>query len=158
MLLRKTPMTFAALAAEAGTVCRLDQISRAPGELGEARGGFIMRKIFQRVAFVSLLPGTTQRALVRSWDDMDFNSRQARIPTTKAGQSHLLPLPNAAVEILKALPRSSEYVFPGTAASGHLTEPAKVWQRIRKRAYVRDARIHDLRRTLGWRLKGIAFR
>jgi integrase len=89
---------------------------------------------------------------------MDFNSRQARIPTTKAGQSHLLPLPNAAVEILKALPRSSEYVFPGTAASGHLTEPAKVWQRIRKRAYVRDARIHDLRRTLGWRLKGIAFR
>lgn len=72
-----------------------------------------------------------------------------RIPTTKAGRPHLLPLPTAAVEILKALPRSSEYVFPGTGASGHLTEAAKVWQRIRKRAGVPDARIHDLRRTLG---------
>jgi integrase len=59
------------------------------------------------------------------------------------------PLPNAAVEILKALPRSSEYVFPGAGTSGHLTEVAKVWRRIRKRAGVPDARIHDLRRTLG---------
>jgi integrase len=39
--------------------------------------------------------------------------------------------------------------LPGTGTTGHLTEPAKVWQRIRKRAGVPDARIHDLRRTLG---------
>ena len=30
-----------------------------------------------------------------------------------------------------------------------MTEAAKVWQRIQKRAGVPDARIHDLRRTLG---------
>jgi integrase len=99
---------------------------------------------------LSLLPGTRRSELLSArWDDMDFDRKQWRIPSTKAGRPHLLPLPNAAVEILKALPRSSEYVFPGTGASGHLTEPAKVWQRIRKRAGVPDARIHDLRRTLG---------
>ena len=99
---------------------------------------------------LSLLLGTRRSELLSAcWDDMDFDRRQWRIPSTKADRPHLLPLPNVAVEILKALPRSSEYVFPGTGASGHLTEPAKVWQRIRKRAGVPDARIHDLRRTLG---------
>jgi integrase len=99
---------------------------------------------------LSLMLGTRRGELLSArWDDLDFERRQWRIPTTKAGRPHLLPLPNAAVEILKALPRSSEYVFPGTGTSGHLTEVAKVWQRIRKRAGVPDARIHDLRRTLG---------
>jgi integrase len=99
---------------------------------------------------LSLMLGTRRSELLSArWDDLDFERRQWRIPTTKAGRPHLLPLPNAAVEILKSLPRSSEYVFPGIGASGHLTEAAKVWQRIRKRAGVPDARIHDLRRTLG---------
>jgi len=40
-------------------------------------------------------------------------------------------------------------VFPGKGASGHLAESAKAWQRIKKRAGVPDARMHDLRRTLG---------
>lgn len=99
---------------------------------------------------LSLLLGTRRSELLAArWEDMDFGNRQWRIPTTKAGRPHLLPLPNAAVEILKSLPRTSEYVFPGAGASGHLNEPAKVWQRIRKRAGVTDVRIHDLRRTLG---------
>ena len=40
-------------------------------------------------------------------------------------------------------------MFPGPGACGHLVEPAKAWQRIRRRANLTDARIHDLRRTLG---------
>lgn len=99
---------------------------------------------------LSLLLGTRRSELLSArWSDMDLEQKTWRIPSTKAGRPHLLPLPTAAVEILKSLPRSSEYVFPGTGASGHLTEAAKVWQRIRKRAGVPDARIHDLRRTLG---------
>ena len=99
---------------------------------------------------LSLMLGTRRGELLSArWHEFDFERKQWRIPTTKAGRPHLLPLPNAAVEILRALPRRSEYVFPGAGRSGHLTEVAKVWQRIRKRAGVPDARIHDLRRTLG---------
>jgi hypothetical protein len=36
-----------------------------------------------------------------------------RIPSTKAGQPHLLPSPNAAVEILDTLPKTLTLVFPG---------------------------------------------
>jgi integrase len=87
--------------------------------------------------------------LTARWEDIDLEQKIWRIPSTKAGRPHLLPLPNAAVEILEGLSRTSTFVFPGTGAAGHMAEPSKAWQRIRKRAGVMDARIHDLRRTLG---------
>jgi integrase len=99
---------------------------------------------------LSLMLGTRKGELLSArWVDLDFERRQWRIPVTKAGRPHLLPLPTAAMEILKALPRGPDYVFPGARTSGHLTEVAKVWRRVRKRAGAPDARIHDLRRTLG---------
>jgi integrase len=99
---------------------------------------------------LSLLLGTRRGELLTAqWEDIDLEQKVWRISSTKAGRPHLLPLPNAAVEILGALPRTSTFVFPGKGAAGHMAEPSKAWQRIRKRAGVMDARIHDLRRTLG---------
>ena len=42
---------------------------------------------------------------------------------TKAGRSHLLPLPGPAIEILRLLPSrgKSEWVFPGIGTTGHLS-------------------------------------
>jgi integrase len=84
------------------------------------------------------------------WADIDLNARTWRIPETKAGNSHLLPLPGPAMAMLEALPSrdQSQWIFPGDGASGHIVEPAKAWQRIRTRAGVADVRIHDLRHTL----------
>jgi integrase len=75
---------------------------------------------------------------------------------TKAGRSHLLPLPTPVVDIFRSLASrdKSEWVFPGWGSTGHLTEPKMAWQRIRTRAGVPDVRIHDLRRTLGSWLSG----
>ena len=44
---------------------------------------------------------------------------------------------------------TSDYVFPGPGATGHLVEPRKAWKRILDRAEIEDLRIHDLRRSLG---------
>jgi integrase len=73
-----------------------------------------------------------------------------RLPQTKAGRPHLLPLPSPVVEILESLPSrgQSEWVFPSDRTEGPCVEPGKAWQRIRERAGVPDARIHDLRHTL----------
>ena len=106
-------------------------------------------------AYFMLAPllGPRRSELLRArWENFDFSAGEWCIPTTKAGRSHLLPLPTPAVEILKSLPSrgQSEWVFPSsTSQSGHLEEPKKAWQRIRARAGVKDVRIHDLRRTLG---------
>ena len=106
---------------------------------------------------LSLLLGTRRSELLCArWADVDLSQRNWRLPMTKAGRSHLLPLPLPAIEILRGLPsiNKSEWIFPGIGASGHLVEPRKAWQRIRERAGVPDVRIHDLRRTLGSWLSG----
>jgi integrase len=92
---------------------------------------------------LSLLLGTRRRELLSErWSDVHLESEDLADPLEQGRRPHLLPLPTAAVEILKTLPRSSECVFTDTGASGHLTEAAKVCQRIRKRADVPEARIY----------------
>jgi integrase len=101
---------------------------------------------------LSLLLGTRRGELLAAkWADLDLEQRTWRIPETKAGRSHLLPLPEAVVAMLQSLPSQgqSNWLFPGGGVTGHLVEPKKAWQRIRQKAGVPDVRIHDLRRTLG---------
>ena len=102
---------------------------------------------------LSLLLGPRRSELLSArWVDIDLQTCTWRLPTTKAGRSHLLPLPTPAVTILESLPSrgQSDWLFPSTtAASGHLEEPKKAWQRIRSQADVKEVRVHDLRRTLG---------
>lgn len=100
---------------------------------------------------LALMLGTRRSELLAMrWADIDLAARTWRIPETKAGNTHLLPLPMPAMAILDVLPSkdTSEWVFPGEGATGHIVEPAKAWQRIRNRAGVPDVRIHDLRHTL----------
>ncbi|MEJ1938309.1 site-specific integrase, partial [Nostoc sp. NIES-2111] len=54
----------------------------------------------------------------------------------------------AAVEIIKALPRtSSPFVFPSDSKNGHLGALQKAWQLVVKRAGFRRLRLHDLRHS-----------
>src|SRR5262249_27547522 len=89
----------------------------------------------------------------------DFAQAVWRIPNTKSGRPHLLPLPRPALQILEGLPsrHSSEWLFPGEKTNTSITAPSNAWQRIRKRAGLNGddnvpntaVRQHDLRRTLG---------
>jgi integrase len=101
---------------------------------------------------LSLLLGTRRGELLSArWEHVDFNARTLRLPETKAGRSHLIPLPAPALELLIALPSRAAggFVFPGNGDTGHIVSPGKAWARIRQHANLADARIHDLRRTLG---------
>ena len=112
-----------------------------------------------------LLLGPRKTELLQArWSDIDLNQKTWKIPTSKAGRSHLLPLPLPAVRIIEALPSrgQSEWLFPVRTASksGHVENAGIAWQRIRERAGVPDVRIHDLRRTLGsgWPAPAIRYR
>lgn len=110
--------------------------------------------------YLSLLTGARQaNVLAMRWDQLDLTLGMWRIPRTKSGESHTLPLTQSAIAILlerakenerkQKLGGGSEWVFPGKGCSGHLVEPKKGWYALLESAGLQDLRMHDLRRTLG---------
>lgn len=75
------------------------------------------------------------------WEHIDLIKRTAFIPITKNGESRLVPLSKAAVEILQNLPRNLHgKVFPVTGC----TLSAAI-DRARTKAKIKDFHFHDLR-------------
>lgn len=108
---------------------------------------------FARMAlWLYLLTGVRKSELLTAkWDAVDFERRELRLGDTKAGRVHYVPLNEAALTILRSLERidGNPYVLPGHKAGQHLVNISKPWIRVRKAAGVDDARLHDLRRTVG---------
>lgn len=108
--------------------------------------------------WLALLTGCRKRELLTTrWADVDLRRAVLRLPDTKAGRRHYVPLAAPARRILEALPREAgnPYVFPGQRAGSHLVNVEKAWRRARTTARVEDARFHDLRRTVGsWLAQG----
>jgi len=101
---------------------------------------------------ISLLTGARRsNILAMKWNEISFERAEWRIPETKNGTPHTLPLTKAAMQILEAryFEKLSNYVFAGNGKTGHLVEPKKGWIRIKERAGIKDLRLHDLRRSLG---------
>jgi len=111
--------------------------------------------------YISLYTGARKsNVLAMHLDDVNFATKQWRIPKTKNGDPQTLPLVNEAIEILKKRQKENrklelstlqqQYFFPSLlSASGHLEEPKKAWLRILKKAGIKNLRLHDIRRTLG---------
>ena len=112
----------------------------------------------QKAFLLSLFTGARRgEILAMEWAHLTLDTPEPvwRIPMTKAGRAHTLPLPAPVVALLRSIPRMHEspYVFPSHRGSGHLVNISKAWKRIRERAGLQDVRIHDLRRTVGSMLK-----
>jgi len=106
---------------------------------------------------LALLTGA-RRANLQAMRKSEINLDEGiwRIPITKNGTSQNVTLSPEAVIVLRNRidATDSDFVFPGTGKTGHLTEPKTAWARILKKAEIEDLRIHDLRRTLGsWQAK-----
>jgi len=101
---------------------------------------------------LSLLTGARKsNVIAMRYDEINFDLCLWNIPKTKNGDPHVTPLVPRALEILneRLKNKMSEWVFPSTSKSGHLSDPKRSWKRILERAGIKDLRIHDLRRSLG---------
>ena len=86
--------------------------------------------------------------LALMWDNVNLAKRTAFLPMTKNGTSRQVPLTNAAVQILVALPRSIDgHVFPLTANA-----VKQAWDRVREKVGLHDLHLHDLRHEATSRL------
>lgn len=96
--------------------------------------------------------------LSMEYSALNFDFKYWRLPETrtKNKEVNIIPLSEPALKILinraafnEFYKAPSKFVFPGDGKHGHLTDPKKSFERIKKHMKVFDIRIHDLRRTLG---------
>jgi integrase len=82
------------------------------------------------------------------WEHVDFVDRVLRLPDSKTG-AKVVHLGQPAIEHLKAANsiKGNPFVIMGTLEGKRLTDLQPLWQRVRARAGLKDARIHDLRHT-----------
>lgn len=116
----------------------------------EAESNIYVRGYF----WLAVLLGTRKGELLSlRWADVDPDRATLRLPETKAGRPHSLTLSRPALNVLRALPHEAgcPYVFSGRYEGEHLSVAAidQAWRRCRAAAGVPDARLHDLRRTVG---------
>jgi integrase len=105
------------------------------------------------IAALRLLAFTGCRAsevLTLRWTDVDLEAGVLRLPDAKAGARNV-PLGAPAIELLHALPHDGVLVVTGRTKGSALTLPMleKVWSKVRTAAGLENARLHDLRHTVG---------
>jgi integrase len=82
------------------------------------------------------------------WADLDMHTKLWTKSRTKNGTAHRVPLPIQAMDALQALPRTSEWVFPGEEGKPWSSAIAqKTWGTLRRRWNMEDVTLHDIRRT-----------
>lgn len=77
-----------------------------------------------------LLTGVRKTELLRAcWADVDFVRRELRLPETKAGRVHYVPLSAPALALLRGVPRQDgkPYILPGAKPGQHLVNIEKPW-------------------------------
>lgn len=78
------------------------------------------------------------------WQDIDFQRGYVTLSKPKGGVTRTVPVSDKALDVLRSLQVSTEYVFPGKA--GPRTSFKGPWERIRKAAGLsQDFRLHGLR-------------
>ncbi|MCW5829378.1 MAG: site-specific integrase [Deltaproteobacteria bacterium] len=120
-------------------------------ELAKAINGYSNLYV-RKALWLYLLTGVRKNELLRAkWSDVDLKSKELRLPDTKSGRAHTVPLSPEAVAILKELPREegNPYVIPGGIPGSHYVNIGKAWRSVREKAGVTDVTLHDLRRTVG---------
>jgi len=102
------------------------------------------------VLLVALFTGMRRSEVVTMrWAYLDLEAGLLQLPRTKNGDPLELPLSGFLIELLKARQEravGSEWVFPGTGRTGHLTEVKSFVGRVKTASGV-EFTLHDLRRT-----------
>ena len=97
-----------------------------------------------------LLTGARKREVLDArWDDFDAENRLWRIPFTKSGRPRTVPMSDGVMSVLDTVPRIAgcPYVFPNPDTKKPFVTIHYTWDTARKRAGLRDVRMHDLRHS-----------
>jgi integrase len=81
------------------------------------------------------------------WKHVDWDRRLIRLPDSKTNEPRTIHLSDAALEVLKTLPRISSFVIAGAKPGEALQNLRRAWMVARAYAGLDDVRLHDLRHS-----------
>jgi integrase len=79
------------------------------------------------------------------WDHVDWQRRLIRLPDSKTNEPRTIHLSDAAVEVLRNVPRVGPYVIAGARHGKPFKSLSRSWIVAREYAGLKDVRLHDLR-------------
>lgn len=128
------------------SAAELQSIGRVLREMEEER-----IELPSAIAAVRLLLFTGCRLgeiLKLKWEHVDLAGHALRLPDSKTG-AKVVHLGSAATSVLQSIDKmaGNPFVIVGRNPGAHLTDLQPFWQRLRGRAGLKNARIHDLRHT-----------
>jgi integrase len=81
------------------------------------------------------------------WSHVDWERRLIRLPDSKTNEPRTIHLSEAALEVLKAVPRIGRFVIAGAKPDEPYKNLGRAWIDIRANAGLQDVRLHDLRHS-----------
>jgi integrase len=81
------------------------------------------------------------------WNHISWDRRIIRLPDSKTNEPRTIHLSDAAVEVLKTVPRISRYVIAGAKPDEPYKNLSRAWIVARAYAGLGDVRLHDLRHS-----------
>ena len=82
------------------------------------------------------------------WKHVDWDRRIIRLPDSKTNEPRTIHLSDAALEVLKTVPRIGRFVIAGTRPDQPYKNLSRAWIVARAYADLGDVRLHDLRHSL----------
>jgi integrase len=90
---------------------------------------------------LALYTGMRRSELLRlRWVDLDMKAHLAHLRDTKNGDARSVPLSSEALSVIQSLPSNNDYLLP--VSDNALRQS---WERLVKRAGIKDFRFHDFR-------------
>lgn len=122
-----------------------DSLSRAAHPEWNNSPFTLQHAVFVMVLLLSGLRKDEARLL--RWENISFDDRTILIPNTKNGRSHILPMTDRVMTLLKQLQNDSEWVFESPRRKGSPASMSRVIERISEDLGTKFTH-HDIRRTV----------
>jgi integrase len=81
------------------------------------------------------------------WTHIDWDRRIIRLPDSKTNEPRTIHLSDAAIDVLKTVPRISRFVIAGAKPDEPYKNLSRAWIVARRYAGLGDVRLHDLRHS-----------
>lgn len=103
----------------------------------------------QAIMLLLLTGGRRNEITQAKWEYINWERRTLLVPLSKSGKPRAIALNAQALALLRAIPREHDnpYIFPSPVNGKPSASLFFPWDRIRKRAGLKDVRLHDLRHS-----------